>query len=70
MPARAVGHQSPDGGPVVLTDGNRTWEHNEIGETMLCSTLFRNVCGDSSLLMSTVISLPYEVSTEALISDL
>ena len=37
---------------------------------MLCSALFRNVCGDSSLLMSTVISLPHEVSTEALISDL
>ena len=44
--------------------------HNEIDETVLCSTLFRNVCGDSSLLMSTVFSLPYEVSTEALISDL
>ena len=37
---------------------------------MLCSTLFSDVCGDSSLLLSTVVSLPCEVSTEALISDL
>ena len=37
---------------------------------MLCATLFRYVCGDSSLLLSTVVSLPCEVSTEALISDL
>ena len=32
--------------------------------------LYCNVCGDSSLLLSTVMSLPCEVSTEALISDL
>ena len=32
--------------------------------------IFRYVCGDSSLLLSTVVSLPCEVSTEALISDL
>ena len=44
----------------VLCDRNRTW----------VNTLFRDVCGDSSLLLSTVISLPCEVSTEALISDL
>ena len=46
--------------------------HSEIGELKLrvCTTLFRNVCDDSSLLLSTVISLPCEVSTEALISDL
>ena len=37
---------------------------------MLCTTLFRDDCGDSSLLLSTVVSLPCEVSTEALISDL
>ena len=37
---------------------------------MLCATLFLYVCGDSSLLLSTVVSLPCEVSTEALISDL
>ena len=37
---------------------------------MLCTTLFRDVCGDSSLLLSTVVSLPCEVSTEALISYL
>ena len=51
-------------------DRNRTWAHSEIGELKLCTTLFRNGCGNSSLLMSTVISLPYEVSTEALIPDL
>ena len=51
-------------------DRNRTWIHNEIDELKLCTTLFRNVCDDSSLLLSTVISLPCEVSTEALISDL
>ena len=43
---------------------------SEIDELKLCTTLFRNVCDDSSLLWSTVISLPCEVSTEALISDL
>ena len=37
---------------------------------MLGTTLFRDVCGDSRLLLSTVISLQCEVSTEALISDL
>ena len=37
---------------------------------MLCSTLFHDACGDSSLLLSAVVSLPCEVSTEALISDL
>ena len=37
---------------------------------MLCTTIFRDECRDSSLLVSTVISLPCEVSTEALISDL
>ena len=36
----------------------------------VCTTLFRDVCGDNSLLLSTVVSLPCEVSTEALISDL
>ena len=41
-----------------------------IDERMLCATLFRYVGGDSSLLLSTVVSLPCEVSTEALISDL
>ena len=50
-------------------DRNQTWVINEIDETMLCTTLFRDVCGDSSLLLSTVVSLPCEVSTEALISD-
>ena len=47
---------------------NRTWGHNEIDETMLCTTLFRDRCGDSSLLLSTVISLPCEavpVSSQA-----
>ena len=39
----------------VLCDRNRTW----------VNTLFRDVCGDSSLLLSTVISLPCEASTEA-----
>ena len=37
---------------------------------MLCATLFSFVCGDSSLQSSTVVPLPCEVSTEALISDL
>ena len=37
---------------------------------MLCATLFRYVGGNSSLLLSTVVSLPCEVSTEALIPDL
>ena len=32
--------------------------------------LFRDVCGDSSLLLSTVISLPCEANTEAQASDL
>ena len=40
------------------------------GELKLGATLFHNVCDDISLLWSTVISLPCEVSTEALISDL
>ena len=53
-----------------MGDRNRTWVNNEIEETKLCTTLFRDVCGDSSLLLSTVIALPCEVSTEALISDL
>ena len=51
-------------------DRNRTWVTNPMDEPMLCATLFRDVCGDSRLLLSTVISLPCEVSTEALISDL
>ena len=44
----------------------------ELGKTnrLICTTLFRDVCGDSNLLMSTVVSLPCEVSTEALISGL
>ena len=53
-----------------MGDRNRTWVNNEIEETKLCTTLFRDVCGDSSLLLSTVIALPCEVSTEALISGL
>ena len=43
---------------------------NEIDETKLCTTLFRCECGDSSLLLSTVISLPCEASTERQTSDL
>ena len=39
---------------LVSLDRNRTWEHNEIDETQLCTTLFREECGDSSLLLSTV----------------
>ena len=54
----------------VSGDRNQTWAHSEIGELKRCTTLFRNVCEDNSLLLSTVISLPCEVSTEALISDL
>ena len=57
-------------GPAVCTYRNRTWVSIPIDERMLCATLFRDVCGDSSLLLSTVVSLPCEVSTEALISDL
>ena len=49
---------------------NRTWVNNEIDEAKLCTTLFRDVCGDSILLLSTVVSLPCEVSTESLIPDL
>ena len=46
------------------------WGHNEIDETYLCTTIFRDACGDSSLLLSTVVSLPCEVSIEAQTSDL
>ena len=53
-----------------LRDRNRTWVNNEIDETKLCTTLFRDVCRDSSLLLSTVVSLPCEASTEAQTSDL
>ena len=37
---------------------------------MLCTTLFRDECDDSGLLLSAVVSLPCEVSTETLLSDL
>ena len=62
----------PEISAFVLTDKNRNWVTNPIDEPgpMLYATQFRDVCGDSSLLLSTVISLPCEVSTEALISDL
>ena len=68
-PVRRTRRPAP-GGSVVVRDRNRTWGYNEIDETLLCTTLFRDEYGDSSLLVSTVTSFPCEVRTEAMISDL